>query len=319
LELPVTTVKLDLFRHWANANAPSAQLGSLSFRQESHLGVDAVTFSNEDVSIRVGSFDSNPDLPGCLAKFSALRLDAHAPLHIHLKPHAHTRPIATSIVDALTRPDIQAAASFPPSTSESESPDPAVLILTWDLRTPIFPLTAHRPTLHYAPRLHALAAALAPRAPYAMVHWRMESVAPARLPQCAHALVDTLARLGGVRTVWFTSDYPHAVHRGRADIDLGATAGGVAPEAKPGSLRNVGPLHAEAVGILGDAFAAGGELEGWAAAELTDAGLAAALDGDWDSESELLEDAGVRAIVEKLIGMWAALFVSGAPGCARTR
>jgi hypothetical protein len=81
----------------------------------------------------------------------------------------------------------------------------------------------------------------------------------------------------------------------------------------------VGPLHAEAVGILGDAFAAGGELEGWAAAELTDAGLAAALDGDWDSEPELLEDAGVRAIVEKLIGMRAALFVSGAPGCARTR
>ncbi|KAJ7846142.1 hypothetical protein B0H13DRAFT_2208897, partial [Mycena leptocephala] len=137
LALPAgqATVKLDLFRRWVDAEAPSAQLGFLSTKQESQLEVDPTTFSSEDVSIRVGSIDSNMDLPGCFAKFHALRLDAHAPLYIHLKPHAQGRSVGTSIVDALTRPDIQATATSPSSSST----DPAVLVLTWDLRYPIFP------------------------------------------------------------------------------------------------------------------------------------------------------------------------------------
>jgi hypothetical protein len=148
----------------------------------------------------------------------------------------------------------------------------------------------------------------------------MESVAPAKLPQCAHALVDTLARLpGDVRTVWFASDYPHAVHRrARPGEDYGASPRAAERKAKSGTFREVGPLHAEAVGIFGDAFGEGGELEGWAVAELTDARLGELeVGGEWGSE--LLEDAGVRAIVDKIIGMQATLFVSGAPGCARTR
>ncbi|KAJ7212858.1 hypothetical protein B0H12DRAFT_1033102 [Mycena haematopus] len=150
-----------------------------------------------------------------------------------------------------------------------------------------------------------------------MVHWRMESVPAARLPQCAYALVDTLARLpGGVRTVWFASDYPHAVHRTQRGVDFGATPGATLHKGKSGTFRDVGPLHAEAVGIFGDAFEEDGELEGWEVAELTDERIAA-LDKE-QVEPELLEDAGVRGIVDKIIGMRATLFVSGAsPGCAR--
>ncbi|KAJ7757702.1 hypothetical protein DFH07DRAFT_1025127 [Mycena maculata] len=295
------TVKLDLFRRWADAEAPSAQLVFLSAKPDPQLGVDPAIFSNDDVSIRVGaSNNSSADLPGCFAKFHVLRLDAHTPLYIHLKPHTRPWPIDASILDALTRPEIHAA-----------SPDPAVLVLSWDLRLPIFPPTPAR--LHYAPRLHALATLLAPPAPYALVHWRMESVPPAALPACAHALVDTLAGLpGGVRTVWWASDYPYALHRrARPGTDYGAASGA---QAKSSTFHGLGPLHAEAVGIFGDAFEVGGELEGWAAAELTEARLAA-LDG-W--EPELLEDAGVRAIVDKIIGVRAALLVSGTPGCART-
>ncbi|KAJ7679201.1 hypothetical protein DFH06DRAFT_940773, partial [Mycena polygramma] len=317
LALPVgraATVKLDLFRRWVDTEAPSAQLGFLSAKQRPQTGEELSTFSNEDVSVRVGSVDDKMDLPACFAKFYALRLDTHAPLYIHLKPHAaHAHPIDASIVDALTRRNVQATTA---ALALSPTRDPAVLVLSWDLRTPIFPTTPRRPALQYAPHLHALAAALAPPAPYVMVHWRMESVAPAKLPDCAHALVDTLVRLpGGVRTVWFASDYPHAVHR-RAEpgVDFGAAADSVALKAKSGTFRDVGPLHAKAVGIFGDSFAEGGELEGWEVAELTD-GRLSALEGDW--EQELLDDAGVRGIVDKIIGMQAALFVSGAPGCAR--
>ncbi|KAJ7471413.1 hypothetical protein B0H11DRAFT_1867546 [Mycena galericulata] len=277
-----------LFRRWMDAAEPFAQLVFLSATPDPIPPI----FSNDDVSIRVGAPNSSMDLlPGCFAKYHALGLDAHAPLHIHLKSHTRPWPIDASILDALTRPDIHAAA-----------PDPAVLVLTWDLRYPIFPPTPARPRLHYAPRLHALAAALAPSQPYVMVHWRMESVPPEALPQCAHALVDTLAGLpGGGRTLWFASDYPHGVHPTANDSAM----------AKSGTFRGAGPLHAEAMDILREAFAEGGELEGWEVAELTEARLAT-----WEPEHR--EDAGVRAIVDKIIGMRAALFVSGASGCARS-
>ncbi|KAJ7016939.1 hypothetical protein C8F04DRAFT_1018378 [Mycena alexandri] len=346
----VATMKLELFRRWVDAQAPgpSAQLVFISAKLDANANV-TTTFYNDDLSIRVGSLDSNSnsntDLPGCFAKFNALRLTAHAPLHIHLKrPAAPAHPIAASIIDALTRSDAHAAAS----PSSESAPDPDVLVLTYDLRLPIFPLPSpppspptHPPThqpqsqlqLHYAPRLHALATLLAPPpgTPYVAVHWRMESVAPALLPRCARALADTLDTLdtrsrwgsGGVstvRTVWWASDYPGGLHRsgvsadGDGDGDAeGSRSAGKGVKPKSGTFRSVGALHAEAVGILGDALGEGG----WEVLELTDARLAGLdlLDKGWGAE--WLADAGVRAIVDKTIGMRATLFVSGAPGCAR--
>ncbi|KAJ7145075.1 hypothetical protein C8R43DRAFT_1237566 [Mycena crocata] len=309
----VATVKLDLFRRWVDAEAPSAQLSFFSSKKDPLFGVDPTLFSNDDVSIRVGATGSSVDVPGCFTKFHALRLDTHTPLYIHLKPHGQPHPIDDAIVDALTRPEILAA------TARVSPPlDPAVLVVTWDLRHPIFPPPPVPLRLQYAPHLHALAAALAPSTPYIMVHWRMESVTPTTLPQCAHALVETLAHLpGGIRTIWFASDYPHAVHRSALPgEDFGAQTdshGSPPMKAKSGTFRDAGPLHAVAVGIFGDAFAPGGDLEGWEVAELTEPRVAEMV--DW--EPEVLEDPGVRAIVDKLIGMRAALFVSGAPGCGR--
>ncbi|KAJ7227470.1 hypothetical protein GGX14DRAFT_630091 [Mycena pura] len=306
------TMKRDLFRRWIDAEATSAQQVFLSEKQNAQQNTDLPEFFNEDLSIRVGANDSSIDLPACFAKFHALNLNAHAPLYIHPLPHAHAQAsfMAPSIIDALTRSDIRAAAAAVQST------EPTVLVVTWDLRRPIFPSAPAR--LHYAPRLDALAAALAPPTPYAMVHWRTESVPPANLPHCAHALVDVLAGLSlhGVRNVWFASDYPHAVHRSfPPGVDLGASAYTAMANVKPGAFRDVGPLHAQAIGIFGDAFAVDGELERWTVAELTDARLAAVA-GEWDPV--LLEDVGMREIVDKIIGVRAALFVSGATGCMRT-
>ncbi|KAJ7081838.1 hypothetical protein B0H15DRAFT_1024696 [Mycena belliarum] len=298
-------VKMDLFRRWVALEAPTAQLSFLTNKQQVAPDETDLMFTNDDVSIRVGDPGNvNQDLPPCFARFDALRLNGSPPLYIHLKPHARW-PADASIIEALSfRENQTTTTSFP-----------TVLAITWDLRHPIFPPTFPQARLHYAPHLHALATALAPRAPYVMVHWRMETVPPAALPQCAHALVDTLTRLpGDVRTIWLASDYPHAVHRSaRPGVDFGAApSGGIR---KSGTFRDVGPLHAEAVGILGDAFAEGGELEGWQVEELTDARLDA-LESAW--EPEFLEDIGVRAIVDKIIGMEAMLFVSGASGCARS-
>ncbi|KAF7374334.1 Indoleamine 2,3-dioxygenase [Mycena sanguinolenta] len=314
LELGPTIVKLDVFRRWVKARAPSAQLVFLSAKPDSQPTVAEVIttpFYNEDVSIRAGPFGASEDQFACLARFSGLRLDAHAPLHIHLKAHAQDHSIAASIVDALTRPDVQAiaaaAATHPLSLSDTEydsaaTLDPTVLIVDWDLRHPIFPSVATLPSppaLHYAPHLHALAAALAPA----------RTVHDGPLAHGVH----------GVRGVWFASDYPYAVHR-TPGVDFGSLSAvaRMPSKAKSGTFRDVGPLHAEAVGIFGDAFEAGGELEGWEVVELTEERIAALDDAHGDSERELLEDAGVRGIVDKIIGTRATLFVSGAsPGCAR--
>ncbi|KAJ7222926.1 hypothetical protein C8J57DRAFT_1391832 [Mycena rebaudengoi] len=326
-------VTQDLFRQWVDQEAPVAQMSYISAKSDPQVGFlaeESTVFSNADVSIRVGAQSSEAstlDLPNCfITKFRALRLDAHAPLYIHLKPQPLLpKPISTSILDALTRSAILDASHS--HSLSSPSADPSVLVLTWDLRHPIFPsasnsaTTSARHRLHYAPHLHALATALAPRAPHALVHWRMESIPPTALAYCAHALVDTLARRlpAGVRTVWFASDYPYAVHAGAhvgpaAGVDFGAGGGdGRLQQRKSGTFRDVGPLHAEAVGIFGDAFGVGGELEGWKLVELEDA--IGALGGEWDAG--LLEDSGVRGIVEKIIAMRATLFFGGAPRCGR--
>ncbi|KAJ7614104.1 hypothetical protein FB45DRAFT_842644 [Roridomyces roridus] len=325
LDVPHTFVKQHVFRRWANAAKPSAQLVFVS--ADSPPNKDPPLFQNDDLTARVGAPDNQLDLlPACYAKFHALRLDRHAPLHIDTKEALQTFPIHESILTALTRPELQAAAFI--RSTESETPsDPTVLVVTWDLRSRIFPPNPALPRLHYSPRLHDLAAFFAPPAPYAMVHWRMETVSPAALPDCAHALVDTLSRLGSssdesIRRLWFASDYPYAVHR-RAlpGVDYSSTSQSEDVKAKSGTFRDLGPLHAEAVGILGDALAEGGELESWEVAELTEARLAA-IDytvvgqGRWPVEE--LEDSGVRGILDKIIGMKAALFVSGGEGCARS-
>ncbi|KAJ6620081.1 hypothetical protein B0H10DRAFT_2216362 [Mycena sp. CBHHK59/15] len=295
------TVRQDLFRRWADAEAPGAQIAFITAKPDHQVDDgDSSVFFNADASIRVPSkraADSDMDLPGCFTtKLQSLRLDAHSPLHIHLKPLPQPRLIGTSILDALTRPKILAASS----RSELEAP---VLVLTWDLRHPIFaaptrhasttplaftrsPPPSRRPSLRRADRAPALRARARRYACTAPARGRARRLVRERLPaRCAPQ-----SRGYGIR--------------------------GVTSALKSGTFHNAGPLHAAAVGIFGDAFAPGGELEDRTLMELDEARVETlARGGGW--EPELLEDVGVRGIVDKIIGMRATLFVSGAPGCGR--
>ncbi|KAJ7755529.1 hypothetical protein B0H16DRAFT_1886319 [Mycena metata] len=216
---------------------------------------------------------------------------AHAPLHIHLKhPAAPTHPVAPSIVDALTRRDVHAPAATAPSPSL-----PDVLIFTYDLRFPIFPplpRSAHPQShlkLHYAPPSSARSPLLGPPPgrPCVAVHWRMESC---RLRCC-----------WSIRSAWFVSGKEVGNDVDFADEGALVLASSAEPKAKSGMFRGVG----RSTGGGGDRR---GRVACWGRN---------GKDGKREWASELLQDAGVRAIVDTIIGMRVTVFVSGKPGCAR--
>ncbi|KAE9398908.1 hypothetical protein BT96DRAFT_920510 [Gymnopus androsaceus JB14] len=138
----------------------------------------------------------------------------------------------------------------------------------------------------------------------------MSSVSPDALPDCAHDLVDTISNLlhapglgDGIQKVWFAGDYPFPIVNHL--YPLASDRAQITTTPKSGTFRNFGSKHTEAVDILVDAFRDGAELERW---DITD--LAAEL-------VRMEEDDDLR-ILDKIIGMNAALFVGGAKGCGRT-
>ncbi|GJE89831.1 hypothetical protein PsYK624_059400 [Phanerochaete sordida] len=217
-----------------------------------------------------------------------------------------------------------------PSSVDQQVPlsEPDVLVVHWDLRHLPFTSPTPLPPLEYSSTLWTHARRLtAAHAPYAAVHWRMETVDPGVLPACAYALVDTLGTLladptlgAGVRAVWLATDVPW-------------TAGGAAPalvrspEQRSNTFRAFAPEHFAALDIVKGAFARGGALDEWALTGLGEevqryraANAAEDLELAYEDDTGMLwEDSGVWGILDKMAAMEAALFVSGARGCGRVR
>ncbi|KZT67982.1 hypothetical protein DAEQUDRAFT_369983 [Daedalea quercina L-15889] len=151
--------------------------------------------------------------------------------------------------------------------------------------------------------------------PYLAVHWHIDKTPAEVLPACADALVDTLDILlhdhsvaHDIRTVYFSSDYP---------LLEPATSGTELAQ------QRLSDFHREAGKIIRTAFAPSGELEHWTL-ETRD-GLFAegtgivALSSVIDEDQLPLDDAGIRDMLARIIGMNAALFVSSTKGCGRIR
>ncbi|KAF7327351.1 hypothetical protein MKEN_00312700 [Mycena kentingensis (nom. inval.)] len=293
-------IKADTFRHWLRSQPARETTGrSVVVSLPAVVEEDPVP-AEMALEIRVGT-DPTDDLPSCFDhKFDSIDISDYPPLYI-----TATAPFpGLAIHDALKPPIL-----------DDEEQDPMVLMLTYDLRNVIFeqPL----PPLRYASNLHSLAKEIAPSAPYVAVHWRMETLEPNGLPNCAHALVDTLAELRerqpDLDRVWFASDYP-------VPLKTIARANN-APENtnsnKSCTFRDAGALHAEAIGIFVNAFAGlDGRLAGMELLELTEQAIIHA-NVRVGLEAELLRDAGVRGILDKLIASKATVFLAGGMGCAK--
>uniref|UniRef100_A0A4S4M8I2 Uncharacterized protein n=1 Tax=Antrodiella citrinella TaxID=2447956 RepID=A0A4S4M8I2_9APHY len=299
----------------------------------------------------------------CLAsKFSKLKQDHHAAVTVHIPFPEHQKPLPDGelFINSLMNPEVLEKSLL----KNTLFTDPDVLVLSWDIRHfPFGPGTLEAVTvgqvntgLDYSEKIHALSKRLVdPYQSYLAVHWRMETVPPAMLPDCAEALVDTLNTLladpilgQDIKTVWLASDFPWPISSSSSitldesmrlndpqqdvfqddsteqnplmQIDVSAR--------RSNTFRAVSPDHIRAIEVVKGAFRPGGALHG-----LTLTGVSEELDRvrkesesgggggsmleDDDEQDVLLEDPGVLGILDKIAAMRAAVFVSGAKRCGR--
>ncbi|KAJ4473204.1 hypothetical protein C8R41DRAFT_849266 [Lentinula lateritia] len=333
----VRAVTLEAFKLWLDSSpvpSPRGQLVSLSSKVDlNRPGTVKFTDNNN----RLISFvDTDPltlqdhRLPGCFGdRFSALLLNDFTPIAVYPSPvlnkSLRKQPIGEEFISILGREDIRNASRFPALGGILPDNEPEVLMLDWGMRHPVYSQPFNG-LITYSPSLEQLATMLSsPSSPYLTIHWRMESVSPDVLPDCAHDLVDTISNLlhsphlsEGIQKVWFAGDYPvPLVEHLYPTSDWAQTRATL--QNKSGTFRDFGERHMEAVNILVDAFREGAELDRWTITDLT-AELARMEKDDelHDVHPEFLADSGALGILDKMVGMDAAIFVGGSKRCGRT-
>lgn len=347
---------MDDFKTWLEMR-PTEPSGQLLFVDEKTDADDDATKdkispnSTEALSVYIDKNSLDVEDPRlrkvrCLpTKYRQLDLDTFSPMTVHIPPVDSFG--GRFLTDALAQEETYTAHRR--LRGSPAEPIPEVLILHWDTRHFPFPhlLDPEAMTLGYSSKLRSLSRRLIkPRAPYLAVHWRMETVSPALLPDCAEALVDTLSTLlsdpnlaAEIKTIWFASDFPWPVSSNAAaaaspdlntDGDPRQESMQIASSARrSNTFRSVSHEHIEAIRIFTSAFRTGGPLENWRLTgvseelervrrEMEKEGKEYVLEED-DDEGVLLEDSGVLGILDKLVAMESALFVSGAKRCGRVR
>jgi len=157
----------------------------------------------------------------------------------------------------------------------------------------------------------------------------MESVSPEALPTCAENLVSTLHDIlnndkeaigSGISHIWFATDVPF--------IPDPSNKSAVSTENGGGSV-NLTEDHIQALQILRDAFSSkyGGLLSRFKLTRLGDELARMKRDGEEiddlvdgnNRQEEVLDDSGVLGILDKLVAMRSAIFLSGGNGCGPVR
>ncbi len=355
--VPRGTIMLDDFKTWVDMR-PKAPAGQLVFFDESSTalpdGLDGTLVTAEDgLEVYVDHHplahdDTRLKNARCLKwKFNKMRTDTHHPVSLRLPTLGHPAAVnpGETLVRILQREDIaqmsignlQNFGMIPQDVldfgKESHletmaTEDAEVLLVHWDLRHFPFSTLSTTPSgPDYSQNIRALANKLTkPHQPYVAIHWRMETVPPALLPDCAEALVDSLSILladptlaEGIRSVWLATDLALS---SSSKLQKDSVQ-------RSNTFKTVTSEHTEAIEIVKMAFGNGGPLEAW---ELT--GLAQEIERmkrdaeaygeefvleDEDDSGLLWEDSGIWGILDKIVAMQSALFVSGARGCGRVR
>lgn len=336
---------MDDFKTWVDMR-PDGPQGQLLFLQEDlSLTPEGTLLSSQDgLSLFVDHrtlelSDRRLKNAYCLkTKFRGIRLDAHYPLSIYSTAPDSTLPAATASGDLVTeliaRPDTinksisqDLVEEADAGSSDSPPSEPEILLVHWDLRHMPFASPETLAPLAYSEKLWQMSQRLIEHHhPYLAVHWRMETVEPVLLPDCAEALVDSLSMLladptlgDGIKTVWLATDVPWT--------SKGADALLRAPVERSNTFKAFTKEHFEAIEIVKAAFVEEGPLEGWKLTGLSEEvqklrighkedDLILAYE---DDTGALWEDSGIWGILDKTAAMNSALFVSGARGCGRVR
>ncbi|KAL1699179.1 hypothetical protein EV121DRAFT_216737 [Schizophyllum commune] len=303
--LNAQTAPLDAFQSWTRGRGstpPTAQIAWLSARADAALEYsETITRPELVAGVLASEIDEVVSrLPGCLDTKFALSLDAHAPVFVRPERRAlrggEAGEAIAGALEALAGEQNRAADAM-------GSLEPAdVLVVNWDLRAPLF---SDVPELAHAPDLAAAARAMAPVKPFVAVDWRMEGLDEEAVLGCARSLVATLAKVllahDDIHDVWLGVDVPLSLAKVE-DLDVQAVLAL--------QERGVRQHHAEGAKIVSRAFRGGGELDGWNVRgyeEYDKGGLS----------METLQDAGVKDIVNRLIGAGATLLVASGESCGK--
>ncbi|KAF8835459.1 hypothetical protein BDN67DRAFT_959157 [Paxillus ammoniavirescens] len=194
--------------------------------------------------------------------------------------------------------------------------------------------------LHYAPSLYDLADRLADNVgPFLGVHWRMENVPVQNLAWCAASLVSVLHGLlednvvgENVRHVWLATDYPYVslAEASGAGFILDKIGDGDENDArrerslarhgaqKSSTFKVLTPEHDDAIAVLREAFQPGGDLDAWKLSDLSEQlRRYPYVEGRINIDEELLDDSGVRGILDKLVVVRSQVFVGGSKDCSK--
>lgn len=351
-----TVMLMDDFKTWVSMR-PQHPVGHLVFFHEraatpSEVSQASMLLSEDSLDLYIdrqvlGLQDPRLKNAFCLkSKFRNLRLDLRRPLSLHANISDATPQSSSGDIFQTVLQDediLQTTARLHLHDADLASPqdafgvdeptenapfDPDVLVVHWDLRHLAFATPPTTPGLAYSENLWELAGMLAPPSkPYLAVHWRMETVEPELLPDCAEALVDTLSILlaeptlaKDIKTVWLATDMP-------GSLTSGVSLQG--PALRSNTFKVITGQHTEALGILKAAFDRGGPLEDWTVTGLAEqmqrvrSELASAKRefsiGNADDDGLIWEDPGIWGILDKMVAMESTLFVSGARGCGRVR
>ncbi|PPR01842.1 hypothetical protein CVT24_001730 [Panaeolus cyanescens] len=310
------------FKKWITQQ-PSATSRTVSIRSQSQDAPPEDHASYEDLYFKAyqgpQDFNDTPRLASCLRKrFPLLQLTHHiSRILVNEDTDARKEPdraesftaVLRSVTNFYANPSPLRLADPESTLGAVAVAEPAVLIVDWDLRHPIFDSSL---VLKYSKRLERLAERIGPRGSYIAVHWRTETVSPNILGECAAALVETLQatlrdeeKSKNITAVWLASDYPRAVNEkknGVQQVQLN----------KSGTYKRLTPQLEAAINVLREAFSASGSLGEWMITDLLDIDEKNLHDDAW-----LLTDIGSRGILDKIISIKAKIFISGSRGCSR--
>ncbi|KZP17695.1 hypothetical protein FIBSPDRAFT_23492 [Athelia psychrophila] len=177
--------------------------------------LNPASLANISSELELASTSLFPDARCLPMKYPRLELRRFAPITIRPPSRGKERKggFGAKLVRLLGREDVKAASHVHQDDEDIAAgvPEPDVLVLSYDLRHPLFAPSPPPPPppveLEYAPALKILAKKLDPSSgplplggrddadDYLVIHWRMETVPPDDLPLCAEKLVDTLVGL----------------------------------------------------------------------------------------------------------------------------
>jgi len=322
-------IQQDRFKAWVDSlgYSPSSQLISVdwtypknfppfSVGEQSDDGLDFYIHHNSETATMFYN------LAGCLnRKFPQLDLTGPSPplssvVSDYGKQQRSSGDISRALLENLSRPTLTHAQSGALRTTSNHSTDydfdrvqisPDVLIVSWNI-----PLSTFQPhptaTIHYSPQLRALAARLVRRlGPYIVVTWDVETSRGDAVLGCVEALRSVLhyvlssGKQLGIKNIWL--------------------AGNLSPS---DLLHSSEPLctstFTEESFFASDVKLTGvrQELERMIreGEEVDDV----ANNGDEVvRKQEVIKDAGVLGILDKLVSMRSTVFVTASKGCGKTR